>query len=150
MLNYEDNSGFNYAFIFCLVYISLTFIILLLDYFGTFSLKNTIDTEFKSIVVSELSKNITDEYSSDYLVNFDNTDEETLKSNIKEIFVNNMKTNKNINIQVINLEINKPSSSTITCKFTGTYEYIPIIGEKKFTFFMPVESRAKIIRLDEL
>ena len=92
MLNYEDNSGFNYAFIFCLVYISLTFIILLLDYFGTFSLKNTIDTEFKSIVVSELSKNITDEYSSDYLVNFDNTDEETLKSNIKEIFVNNMKT----------------------------------------------------------
>ncbi len=149
MLNDEDNSGFNYVFIFGLVLIVGVFISLMVDYFGIFSLKQTIDTEFKNIAINQMNKYLTDEYSSDYVAKFEITDKASLENAIKTDFVSKMDTEKNIKINISSLDIDQPSELTITFKVTGTYKYSPMSLKGIASFDLPVEARAKVIRLDE-
>lgn len=141
--------GFAIPFMLFLVIISMFFIILMVDYFSTFTIKDTIDNEFKNIVVNEMAKKLTDEYSSDYVAKFDDVDKNNLESVIRNEFINRMKAEKNTIINVTSLDIKNPSTLTITCHFSGTYEFKPIISRGLITFQMPVESKAKVIRFDE-
>lgn len=149
MMNDEDNGGFTYMILLSGLFLTLFFITLIIDYYGVHSLRNTVASEFKNIAVNEININLTDEYSSDYIANFDTPDKDKLISNIKDIFVNEMRNKKNIDITVNTIEINNPSTSTMTCKFSGTFKYAPMLGNKTMVFDMPVEAKAKVIRFDE-
>lgn len=148
----DDNSGIYYLAIFSIIIIGFTFIALVMDYFSTFTIKDTIDTEFKRIVVSEIRKNLTDEYSSDYMAKFKVSDKLIVEDAIRNGFIQKMRDDKNYIINITSLDIQQPSDLTITCSFKGTYDFTPIVAKGLsgiFMFKMPVESKAKVIRLDE-
>ena len=67
---------------------------------------------------------------------------------LKEKFIDQIKADKGYIVTVKTLEMNNPSEKTITLKFTGTFEFRPMILRKLVIFDLPVESRAKVIRFD--
>lgn len=147
----EENqmqSAFAYPFMLFLVVLSFFFMGLMVDYYSTFTIKETIDREFKNIAVNEMGKKLTDEYSSDYISKFDDMAKTNLEKSIKKEFIEYMKIEKNYNITVTKLDIKNPSDKTITCKFAGTFEFKPMIGKNMLKFDLPVEARAKVIRFD--
>ena len=146
----ENNmqSAFAYPFMLFLVVIAFVFMLLMVDYYSTFTIKDTIDQEFKNVTVNEMSKKLTDEYSSDYIAKFDTDDKIKLEKELKEKFIGQIKADKGYIVTVKTLEMNNPSEKTITLKFTGTFEFRPMILRKLVIFDLPVESRAKVIRFD--
>lgn len=152
MIGDENNSGVYYLAIFSIVIIGFSFITLMIDYFSTYTIKDTADAEFKRIVVNEMAKKLTDEYSSDYMAKFENSDKTALEEVIKKEFVSKMKSEKGYDINISLLEIQQPSDLTITCSLKGTCTFTPMIAKNfgsAFIFKLPIESKAKVIRFDE-
>ncbi|WP_455089678.1 hypothetical protein [Peptoanaerobacter stomatis] len=145
----SNNPGVTSLFLCFLITVAFFFMIFLVDYFSTYTIKETVDLEFKNVVITKMAQYLTDEYSSDYIAQFDNEDKKKLEEYIKDSFVKKLKTEKNINVKVNKLELNNPSSLTIVCNFEGTYEFKPMIGKGKLIFDMPVDAKAKVIRFDE-
>lgn len=152
MIGDENNSGVYYLAIFSIIIIGFSFITLMIDYFSTYTIKDTADAEFKRIVVNEMAKKLTDEYSSDYMAKFENSDKTALEEVIKKEFVSKMKSEKGYDINISLLEIQQPSVLTITFSLKGTCTFTPMIAKNfgsAFIFKLPIESKAKVIRFDE-
>lgn len=132
-----------------LTILCLFFIILITDYYSVYTIKETIDIEFKNVVMTEAGLNLTDEFTSDYIARFEDKDQEKFTNNLKTKFISHMKTSKGYDISVDNLIISYPSERTITFAFDGSFKFSPMIGKGTLTFDMPAKSRTRVIRVDD-
>lgn len=138
--------GMSIGFIAFIIVTILIIMIILLDYYSIFFIRDRVNKDLKRTVNEVVIKEIKDKQSIDRELTVN--DINTLKSNIESEALSIIHEQHNLDLENINTEIDeKPGEKRIFVKITGKVKIKPL-SAKGIRIPLPVKGRGKGQRLD--